>query len=111
LLQQSQQAAAQERGLGEIWCAFFGPEPKTAGLLATLQWRRPRREVAVTSITATPRLLCRRSACERAMKIGDAGSLVAELAVAHGYLAALLFAVAHHQHVGNLLQLRVANFE
>ena len=33
------------------------------------------------------------------------------LAVAHRHLAVLLFAVAHHQHVRDLLQLRVADLE
>ena len=47
-----------------------------------------------------------------AMKLVDRlGSLVAVLAVAHGHLAVLLLAIAHHQHVGDFLQLGFADLE
>src|SRR5262245_18717466 len=36
-------------------------------------------------------------------------TLIAMLPVAHGYLPAGLFAIAHHQHVRNLLQLGLAD--
>src|SRR5437588_11232281 len=78
--------------------------------------KRSSRPLPPRAPPSTPRLFGWRLGRDQLLNIGQElvdgpGSLIAVLPVAHGNLSALLFAIPHHQHERDFLQLSVADLE